>query len=155
MNQNINHVDHVIWASYPETLVENVARLAELTGRPLQGPYERRDVGVSVYLSWEGGIEILSPLDVETPTADALRSHLDTKGEGLFAIVFGVPDIAEARTRAERLGYQPGDQVENRGDAPWEDKTEVMKEVVVGNFMNSLFIFGEIVFKDGIFVTTR
>jgi hypothetical protein len=155
MNQNINHVNHVIWVSQPDNQAANVARLSKLTNQQFDGPYERPDVGVRAYLSWEGGLEILSPLDVVTPVAESLRGHLAARGEGLFGIVFGVPDITAAKARADRLGYQTTPLTENLGDEPWRHKTVVMKESVVGSFMNSLFIFGEIVYKDGIFITNK
>jgi hypothetical protein len=155
MNQNINHVDHVLWVSHLKNQEANVARLSELTNQQFDGPVSRPDVGLRVYLSWEGGLEIVAPLDVDTPIANSLRDHLTKKGEGLFGVVFGVPDIDAARARAERLGYKTGELVENLGDEPWKDKNVVMKESVVGEFMNSLFVFGEIVFRDGVFITQK
>jgi hypothetical protein len=155
MNQNINHVDHVIWISPIENLMANVAQLSELTNHKFDGPFDREELGVRSCLSWEGGIEILAPLDIATPLADRIREHLATKGEGLFAIVFGVPDIMAAKARADRLGYRTSDLVENRGDEPWGHKTAAMKESMVGDFMNSLFIFGEIVYQDGVFITDK
>lgn len=153
MNQNVNHVDHVVWASHPETLLENMARLSELTGQQLMGPYDRPDIGARICLSWEGGIELVSPLDVVTPMADALRNHLSIKGEGLFAVIFGVPDIMDARARADKIGYQTSDIIESTGSEPWCHKTAVMKESVVGTFMGSLFLYGEILYNDGVFIT--
>ena len=62
MNQNINHVDHVLWVSHLKNQEANVARLSELTNQQFDGPVSRPDVGLRVYLSWEGGLEIVAPL---------------------------------------------------------------------------------------------
>lgn len=150
MDQNFNRVDHVIWACRAENQVAYIKKLSALTKHVFDGPHERPDVGVRTYLSWEGGLQILAPMDVDTLFACAMREHLETKGEGLYGVVFGVPDIEEAKLRAVELGYQPSDTIRNNGDEPWASKTEKMEEAIVGDFINSIFIFGEITYRDGV-----
>lgn len=156
MNQNINHVDHVIWMCRAENQLEYVQKLSALASREFQGPFDRTDMGIRVYLTWGGGLEILAPLEMDIPFANHCREHIEKKGEGLFAVVFGVPDIEKAMGRAARLGYDnQSDVIVNSGHEPWLNMLEVFKEVRVGDFMNSLFIFGEIGYIDGIFQTKK
>jgi hypothetical protein len=155
MNQNVNHLDHVLWLCRLENIEHYVGKLSALTGRSFHGPVDRADLGARVFISWEGGLEIIAPLDMDTPFTAQCRARLGQNGEGLWTVVFGVPDIQEARARAERLGYQTSDLIENPEDAPWQHQTKVMKESVVGEFMNSIFVFGEIEYADGVFQTQK
>lgn len=155
MNQNVNHMDHVLWLCRLENIESYVKELSALTGRSFHGPVDRADLGARVFISWEGGLEIIAPLDMDTPFTTQCRARLEQKGEGLWTVVFGVPDIGQARARAERLGYQTSDLIENPPDAPWQHQTRVMKESVVGEFMNTGFVFGEIEYEAGVFVTAR
>jgi len=59
-------------------------------------------------------------------------------------VIFGVADIDVARERAIKLGYSVSPLIENAGHEPYIGETEVMKEVMVGDFMNSILVFGEI-----------
>lgn len=154
MNQNINHVDHIVWVSHLENLEANVAKLEQLARVKLRGPFDRTDLGMRVCVSFEGGVEILAPLDgIDTVMSRFCRDALEKKGEGMFAIVYGVPDIMEARENAARLGYTPGPILECVGGEPWETDIGKFKESVICEFMNTLFVYGEIDYPDGVFIT--
>lgn len=151
MDQNVNHVDHVIWACWLEELSGYVDRLSAVTGVAFDGPWDKVNLGIRVYISWEAGLEIIAPLEPsEIAFAQKLAEHLRARGSGIYAIVFGVRDISLARRRALDLGYEPSAVIEQLGDEPWFDKTVTMKEVLVGDFMQSLLIFGEITYPPGV-----
>ena len=57
--------------------------------------------GVRVLMSWDGGIELVAPLEGAGSHVDAI---LDTKGEGLIGVVWAVADADRAKEAAERLG---------------------------------------------------
>jgi hypothetical protein len=156
VNQNVNHVDHVIWVCRPENQLAYVQNLAVLTTREFQGPFYRTDMAICVYLSWGGGLEIIAPLDEDNPVANHMREHIEKNGEGLFGVVFGVPDIEAAMSRAAEIGYREQSEIlVNTGQEQWHKILHEMKEVRVGDFMNSLFIFGQIEYEDGIFTTRK
>jgi hypothetical protein len=156
MNQNVNHVDHIVWASYPQNLEANVRRLEELTKSVLDGPFDRVDLGMRVCVSFASGVEIISPLEgLDTPMTRRLWSFLEKQGESMFCVVFGVPDIEEARQRARKMGYEPGVLLTHVGSEPWVHKTEKFLESVVGDFMGTMFAFGEIEYANGVFMTQK
>jgi hypothetical protein len=150
MAQNIKHIDHVIWICHPENQAQYVEKLAKLSEAKFHGPLERGDLGVRIYISWSSGLEIIAPLEKATIYSQSLKDHLAKRGEGLLGVVFGVSNIEEARKRAMMLGYEVSPLIQNAGDEPYVDETEVMKEIMVGDFMNSLFVFGEIKYAKGV-----
>ena len=63
--------------------------------------------GVRVALSYDAGIEIASPLsESEQPTALGLSQYIKEHGEGLYAVVFSVDDVEQARDKAETMGIR-------------------------------------------------
>jgi len=148
MKQQVNHIDHVIWVCRPENLEGYVDTLSKLCDVRFHGPVEKTDMGLRLYMSWAAGLEVVAPVAPDNANADALRTHLERRGEGLLGVVFGVPDIEAARRRAEGLGYPVSGLIGNLGTEPYVHETEVMKEVVAGDFMNAMFVFGEIRYAD-------
>jgi hypothetical protein len=158
MNQFINHIDHVAWLCHLKNLDEYARRLSALSSTTMI-PHIRKDLGLSVYMSWQGGLEIVAPLDdVDNEFNAPLRARLKERGEGVFAVVLGVKNLDEAVSRARREGYVPGD-ILLAGDSitgampPWNDQHSVMRESIVGDFMNSLFAYGEVVYAEGVILT--
>ena len=58
-------------------------------------PFTPPDMGLRVTVSWQTGIELIAPHGAEG-YADNMRAHLARKGEGVFGIVYDVPDLIEA-----------------------------------------------------------
>jgi hypothetical protein len=152
MNQNVNHVDHVVWVAEPDNHQRFVDKLSALFDIEFEGPFERTDAGITVSVSWGGGVEVVSPAG-PGPFAERARDHLENRGESVFAVVFGVPEIEKARARAESLGYQTSPLVENLGGEPWDHQLLSFKESAIGEFAGTLLMFGEITYCDGVFRT--
>lgn len=151
MKQNVNHVDHVVWIAHLDTQAAHAKKLGTLAGQPLEGPFDRTDLGVRIYMSWETGLEILSPLpEHDSEFQRMLVAALADRGEGVMAVVFGVPDLQEARERARLAGHESGEPITTSGGAPWATKTPKFEESFVGDFLGSYFIYGEIVYAPGI-----
>jgi predicted enzyme related to lactoylglutathione lyase len=63
--------------------------------------------GVRVALSYDAGIEIASPLaGSKQPSALGLSQYVKDHGEGLYAVVFSIDDIEQARDKAEKMGIR-------------------------------------------------
>ena len=153
MNQNVNHVDHVVWITHLNNQAARVQELSKMFKAEFLGPREFPDMGMCIYVCWESGLEIVAPLNEDTPQANQLRKRLEERGEGFLAVVFGVPDIMAAREHVLKLGYTPSDVIEYAGQKPWSNKLETFKEVIVTEFLGTLMAFGEITYSDGVFRT--
>jgi hypothetical protein len=154
MNQNVNHVDHVVWVAEPDNHQKFVDKLSALFDVEFEGPFERADVGMAVSVSWGGGLEVVSPAGPGM-LHEQLRDHLANRGESVFAVVFGVPDIEKARAHAESLGYQTSPLLESIGGEPWGHQLLSLKESAIGEFAGTLLLFGEITYPDGVFRTQQ
>ena len=144
MKQNINRIDHVIWICKPENQARYVEQISRLCRVEFYGPVEKPDLGAIIYINWSAGIEVITPISDANPAAKQWFEHLEARGEGILGVVFGVADIEAGRKHAESLGYDVGGVIENTGDEPYADEMEAMKEIVIGNIINSVFVFGEI-----------
>lgn len=148
MKKFVNHIDHVAWISSPENLEDNVSMLEKLSGATMTR-FERKDMGFVMYLCWEAGLEIVSPMDEPTEFNMALRHHLDTQGEGILGVIFGVKNLEEHKSRLEKLGFEVGPEMDDHPESPWHDKL-VLRERLGGIVMNSWFILGDIDYQDDI-----
>jgi hypothetical protein len=81
MRQFVNHVDHVAWVCHIENLERYAEQLSALANVEMLGPFAREDLGLSVYISYEGGLEIVAPLDgVHNEFNSPLRDRLGKTG---------------------------------------------------------------------------
>jgi hypothetical protein len=63
------------------------------------------ELGVTVSLDWDRGIELISPISgVTADVAASVQSFLDSKGDGIYTVVVQVPGAADAEAVAERYG---------------------------------------------------
>ncbi len=148
MKKFVNHIDHVTWISRPETIEANVAELEKLSGATLTR-FDREDMGFTMYLSWEAGLEVVTPMAERTDFNQALHHHLETRGEGVIGVVFGVRGLEEHRARLEALGFEVGPEMDDHPDSPWHDKLN-LRERLGGVVMNSWFILGDIDYRDDV-----
>jgi hypothetical protein len=146
MKKFTNHIDHVAWISRPETLAANIARLEELADAKLTR-FERKDMGFVMYINWEAGLEVVAPLSEPTEFNQWLSHWLDTRGEGVMSVVFGVRDLDRHKARLEALGFPVGELMDDHPSSPWHDKL-VLWERLAGEVMNTNFILGDIDYAD-------
>lgn len=64
------------------------------------------ELGIRVLISWDGGIEIMSPFQGEGTLAGTAREFLDQRGEGVFSVVYNVSDIEESVAKISAQGGQ-------------------------------------------------
>lgn len=148
MKKFVNHIDHVTWIARPENLEAYVDTLEKLTGAKLER-LEREDHGMIIYLSWEAGLEVVAPMAKRTDFNSALHDHLAAHGEGLYAVVFGVGNLEKHERRLEELGFQLGPRTSDTPDSPFRHK-RVLRERIVGPFMNGLFVLGDIDYPENV-----
>lgn len=148
MKKFINHVDHVAWLSRPENLDANVADLEKVTGAKLT-KFVRKDMGFTMCISWEAGLEVVAPMEERTEFNSWLWSELDKKGEGVTSVVFGVKDLDAHKARLAKLGIEVGELMDDHPDSPWHDKL-VLWERAAGEVMNTNIILGDIDYADDV-----
>ena len=148
MQKFTNHIDHVAWISWPETLEANIAQLEKLAGAKLTR-FERKDMGFVMYINWEAGLEVVAPLPEPTEFNQWLREWLETRGEGVMSVVFGVRDLDKHKARLEALGFEVGPLMDDHPESPWHDKLKLW-ERLAGQAMNTNFILGDIDYADGV-----
>lgn len=148
MKKFINHVDHVAWLSRPDTLEANVAELERLTGATLTR-FDRHDMGFSMCISWEAGLEVVAPMAERTEFNSWLWSELEKKGEGVSSVVFGIKDLDAHKARLEKLGIPVGPLMDDHPDSPWHDKL-VLWERTAGEVMNTNLVLGDIDYADDV-----
>ncbi|MDX1884357.1 hypothetical protein [Mycolicibacterium sp. 120270] len=66
---------------------------------------ELAELGVTVALDWDRGIELISPMAGSTaPVAASVNDFLNRSGDGVYTVVLRVPDATRAESVAERYG---------------------------------------------------
>ncbi len=153
MGRFTNHIDHVAWISRLENIEANVAKLERLADAKLER-FVFKEMGFVMYVSWEAGLEVVAPTTEPTEFNQALRERLETRGEGVAAVVYGVRDIEKSKARLERLGITPGPLMEDHPESPWHHKL-VLKERFADEFLGSSFIMGDIDYAEGVIPFTE
>ncbi len=102
----ISGLDHVVIAV--RDLAAGVAAYETLLGRAPSWRTEAHGGGaeVAAFGLANVALELIAPSG-DGPTAERLRSVLDTQGEGLASIAFAVDDIERAHRRLMRVGLDP------------------------------------------------
>jgi len=147
MKKFVNHIDHVTWISRPENIDSNVAMLEKLSGGKLVR-FEREDMGFVMFLDWEAGLEVVTPMEERTEFNTLLYDWLEQRGEGLMGVIFGVRDLEKHKARLEAEGFEVGPIMDDHPDSPWHHKIRLF-ERMGGMVMNSTFILGDIDYSEG------
>lgn len=150
MKKFLKHVDHVAWICRPENLESTVNSLSLLCDVDFGQPSSRADLGLTIYLNWASGLEVVAPHAEVTAYNKLLHKRLEERGEGMWGVIFGVDNLEEARERARALGYTPSPIVGANKDSPWSSQVESVRESRATEILGVWFIFGEITYPDGI-----
>jgi predicted enzyme related to lactoylglutathione lyase len=98
-----NCVHHVVWCVRPESL-EPVRRFwQQAVGLPLQD-LDLPELGLHVLISWEGGVEVMSPVHETGTLVDPARRFLASHGEGVYCVVFNVAGLEDVVARISGQG---------------------------------------------------
>ena len=81
----------------------------------------QEDFGVRAMVSWEGGVELIAPLDTDSRVA----RFLEKNGESIYGVAFNVTDIDRAVTAARQKGIR----ITHTIDQDQSGKFKLFKEV--------------------------
>jgi predicted enzyme related to lactoylglutathione lyase len=111
---------HVVWCVEPENL-ERVRSFWEGVIGVALDELDLPDLGLRVLISWQGGVEIMTPAYASGSMAEAARHFLAERGEGVYSVVYGVRGIEDVVTSFAESGGRllfretiPPDAVEAR-----------------------------------------
>ena len=149
MQKFINHVDHVAWLVRPENLDAHLAQMERVTGATLRR-FSRADMGFTMCISWEAGLEVVAPMEERTEFNSWLWSELETKGEGVTSVVFGVKDLDWHKARLEKMGIPVGPLMDDHPDSPWHDELVLWERVVGEQVINTNIVLGDIDYAQGV-----
>lgn len=94
---------HVVFAVAPERQSQTAQMFADL-GFEFNDT-ELPELGIHVYLDWDGGIELISPLPgAIAEVAASVTDFLDRNGDGVFTVVLRVPDAKDGEAATKRYG---------------------------------------------------
>ncbi len=147
MKKFINHVDHVAWLVRPENLDAHIAQMERVTGATLRR-FSRADMGFTMCISWEAGLEVVCPHEERTEFNTWLWAELETKGEGVTSVVFGVKDLDWHKQRLEKMGIPVGPLMDDHETSPWHDQLVLWERVVGEQVINTNIVLGDIDYSD-------
>jgi hypothetical protein len=147
MKKFVNHVDHAVYLSRWENLDRNIANLEAVTDASLERCV-REDMGCAVCVDWSAGLEVVAPTPERNAANEALHARLESHGEGLLAVVYGVADLEAHKAKLEARGFAIGPLMETDPCEPWFNRI-VLRERFAPEFLNSWMVFSEIDYSDG------
>ena len=155
MKQFVNHVDHAVYLSRWETVAANVASLEILTDAKMER-CEREDMGCVICVDWSAGLEIVAPMPQRNEINNALHERLESHGEGLLAIVYGVADLEAHKAKMEAKGFVIGPLMTGHSREPWYNRL-LLRERFAPSVMNSWMVYSQIEYDDDLisFVDVR
>jgi len=98
-------------------------RYSELLGTSFWDAGAQENQGVRAMVSWDGQIELVSPISAKSGAAKFLKK----KGEGIFGVAWKVEDIDKAQALVDKHGFKMIHRFEFT-DAPG---FKIFKEIVL------------------------
>jgi methylmalonyl-CoA/ethylmalonyl-CoA epimerase len=101
--QRETQLHHVVFAVAPERQAKAAQMLTEL-GFSFDRT-ELTELGVSIYLDWNGGLELISAIPGATAdVAASVSEFVQRNGDGVYTVVLRVPDASAAEAVTDRYG---------------------------------------------------
>jgi len=101
--QRETQLHHVVFAVAPERQAAAAQMLTEL-GFSFDRT-ELTELGVSIYLDWNGGLELISAIPGATAdVAASVTEFVQRNGDGVYTVVLRIPEASAAEAITERYG---------------------------------------------------
>lgn len=94
---------HVVFALAPERQAAAAQMLTEL-GFSFSHT-DLLELGVSIYLDWDGGVELISAIpDATADVAASVNDFVERNGDGVYTVVLRIPEASAAEAVTDRYG---------------------------------------------------
>jgi methylmalonyl-CoA/ethylmalonyl-CoA epimerase len=124
MTQERSRLHHVVFAVARERQA-TVAQMFTELGFRFDGT-DLTELGVSVHLDWDGGLELISPIPGSTAeVASSVTDFLDRNGDGVYTVVLRVPEASAAESLTERYGSRTRFRQCFSGEGSYLDEVEL------------------------------
>jgi 4-hydroxyphenylpyruvate dioxygenase-like putative hemolysin len=101
--QRLTQLHHVVFAVAPERQAAAAQMLTEL-GFSFDHT-ELPELGVSIYLDWNGGVELISAIPGATAdVAASVTEFVERNGDGVYTVVLRIPEASAAEAVTDRYG---------------------------------------------------
>ena len=140
MRKLVNRVDHVAYICEYANISAHVARMEQVLDITLEH-FDRSDMGIVVYYNMAAGIEVVAPLPERGAANAGFYARLESGGEGLLGIVFGVRNLDDHKARLEAMGHAVGEMID-QSHSPWRDKV-VLRQRMIPSLVNCPTFLGE------------
>jgi len=122
--QRETQLHHVVFAVAPERQAAAAQMLTEL-GFSFDRT-ELTELGVSIYLDWNGGLELISAIPGATAdVATSVNEFVERNGDGVYTVVLRVPEASAAEAVTERYGSKIRFQQSFSGDGSHLDEIDL------------------------------
>jgi methylmalonyl-CoA/ethylmalonyl-CoA epimerase len=122
--QETPQLHHVVFAVAAQRQAD-VAKMFTDLGFAFEN-LELAELGVHVYLDWNRGIELISPIPGSTASvAGSVREFLDDRGDGIYTVVIRVPGASAAEAVAERYGATTRFRQNFEGEGTYLDEIDL------------------------------
>jgi methylmalonyl-CoA/ethylmalonyl-CoA epimerase len=101
--QRATQLHHVVFAVAPERQARVAQMLTEL-GFSF-GSTELAELGVRIYLDWNGGVEVISAIPGATAdVAASVSEFVERNGDGVYTVVLRIPEASAAEAVTDQYG---------------------------------------------------
>ena len=122
--QRATQLHHVVFAVAAERQAAVAQMFTEL-GCHFEST-ELTELGVTVHLDWNGGVELISAIPGATAEVAASVSEFVTRnGDGVYTVVLRVPGAADAEAVTERYGSKIRFRQSFSGDGSYLDEIDL------------------------------
>ncbi|MEO3760096.1 hypothetical protein ABGB19_17670 [Mycobacterium sp. B14F4] len=136
MTQDRSQLHHVVFAVARERQATVTQMFTEL-GFHFNST-ELTELGVNVYLDWDGGLELISPIAGSTAeVATSVTGFLDRNGDGVYTVVLRVPEASAAESVTGRYGSTTRFRQSFSGEGSYLDEVELSVSGIPLTFLST------------------
>jgi methylmalonyl-CoA/ethylmalonyl-CoA epimerase len=115
---------HVVFAVAPQRQPAVAQMFTEL-GFSFENT-ELTDLGLTIYLDWNGGVELISAIPGATAeVAASVSEFVQRNGDGVYSVVLRVPGASYAEAVAERYGSKTRFRQSISGEGSYLDEIDL------------------------------